>query len=380
MTIEFAQSARSSIGIEWELALVDQKTGELANAAGDVLRDLRRADGKDHPQIVSELLQNTVELVSGVHTRVSDAVTELSRLLDDLRTIAAARNVVPIASGTHPFGQWFDQPVTDKERYHKLIERTQWWGRNMLIWGVHVHVGLDDVDKALPIVAGMLRFFPHLLALSASSPFWGGVDTGYASNRSLMFQQLPTAGLPYEQIRTWSDYERYVDDELSTGIIEDQTEVRWDVRPSATWGTVEVRFCDSTSTAAELAGIAALVHCLVDDLAQKLDDGESLAELPPWFVRENKWRAARYGLDATIIIDSEGRQRSVADDIAALIARLEPVSHRLGCAAELSSLHGIIADGGSSARQRKAAAESNGDLTVVVAQLARELGQRPRNF
>ncbi|WP_167131537.1 glutamate--cysteine ligase [Paramicrobacterium chengjingii] len=373
MTIEFAKSARSSIGIEWELALVNQKTGDLANAAGDVLDDLRQSDGRDHPQIVSELLQNTVELVSGVHTRVSDAVEELSTLLNEVRAVAAARNVVPIAAGTHPFGQWFDQPVTDKERYHKLIERTQWWGRNMLIWGVHVHVGLDDVDKALPIVSGMLQYFPHLLALSASSPFWGGVDTGYASNRSLMFQQLPTAGIPYEQIRTWGDYERYVNDELATGIIEDQTEVRWDVRPSATWGTVEVRFCDSTSTAAELAGIAALVHCLVDDLAQRLDEGKHLEDLQPWFVRENKWRAARYGLDATIIVDRAGRQRPVADDIATLISRLEPVATRLECAAELHSLRDIIAHGGSSIRQRNAAAGAHGDLTAVVAQLAREL-------
>lgn len=373
MTIEFAKSARSSIGIEWELALVNQTTGDLANAAGDVLDDLRQSDGCDHPQIVSELLQNTVELVSGVHTRVPDAVEELSTLLDEVRAVAAARNVVPIAAGTHPFGQWFDQPVTDKERYHKLIERTQWWGRNMLIWGVHVHVGLDDVDKALPIVSGMLQYFPHLLALSASSPFWGGVDTGYASNRSLMFQQLPTAGIPYEQIRTWGDYERYVNDELATGIIEDQTEVRWDVRPSATWGTVEVRFCDSTSTAAELAGIAALVHCLVDDLAQRLDEGEHLDDLQPWFVRENKWRAARYGLDATIIVDRAGRQRPVADDIAGLISRLEPVAFRLECVAELQSVRDIIAHGGSSTRQRNTAALAHGDLTAVVAQLALEL-------
>ncbi|MCW4459329.1 glutamate--cysteine ligase [Microbacterium sp. MPKO10] len=376
MTIEFARSARSSIGLEWELALVDEHTGQLANAAGDVLADLRRTDGREHAQIVSELLQNTVELVSGVHSRVSDAVDELRALLDELRTVAAARGVVPIGAGTHPFGQWFDQPVTDKERYHKLIERTQWWGRNMLIWGVHVHVGLDDVSKAMPTVAGMLRYFPHLLALSSSSPFWGGVDTGYASNRSLMFQQLPTAGLPYEQIRTWGDYERYVEDELATEIIEDQTEVRWDVRPSARWGTVEVRFCDSTSTPGELAAIAALVHCLVDDLSQRIDDGRPLPELQPWFVRENKWRAARYGLDATIIVDAEGTQRPVADDIAAHLDRLEPVARRLGCAAELTSIGDIISSGGSSTRQRRIADEAHGDLTAVVAHLARELKER----
>ncbi|GAB2513509.1 glutamate--cysteine ligase [Paramicrobacterium agarici] len=373
MTIEFARSARSSIGIEWELALVDQATGELTNAAGDVLGDLQRSDGHEHPQIVSELLQNTVELVSGVHSSAPGAVAELAGLLAELRSVAAARGVSPIAAGAHPFGQWFNQPVTDKERYHKLIERTQWWGRNMLIWGVHVHVGLDHVDKAMPVVAGMLRYFPHILALSASSPFWGGVDTGYASNRSLMFQQLPTAGLPYEQIRTWSDYERYVADELATGIIEDQTEVRWDVRPSARWGTVEVRFCDSISTMSELASVAALVHCLVDDLAQRLEDRLPVEELQPWFVRENKWRAARYGLEATIIVDRNGTQRAVTDDITRHVERLEPVAERLGCTAELASIRDMIANGGSSDRQRRVAASTNGELSAVVEHLSREI-------
>lgn len=373
MALEFASSARSSIGLEWEVALVDQITGELVNAASDILRELQSPAGREHPQIVSELLQNTVELESGVHRDVPSAVAELTGLLDDLRRVADARGVSPIGAGTHPFGQWFDQPVTDKERYHKLIERTQWWGRNMLIWGVHVHVGIEDVRKAMPIVSGMLTYFPHVLALSSSSPFWGGVDTGYASNRSLMFQQLPTAGLPYEQVRTWSDFERYVDDELITGIIEDPTEVRWDVRPSATWGTVEVRFCDSTSTAKELGTVAAFIHCLVEELSQRLDSGHEIEALQPWFVRENKWRAARYGLDATIIVDRNGQQRRVADDIRRIADRLLPIAESLGCSQELSAVDELISHGGSCTRQRRVATAADGDLSQVVRHLVREL-------
>ncbi|SEC57530.1 carboxylate-amine ligase [Paramicrobacterium humi] len=377
MSIEFAKSERSSVGIEWELALVDQASGDLVNAATEILDELSAEGESEHPQIVSELLQNTVELVSSVHRSVPDAVAELTALVDMVRRVTEPRGIEPVAAGSHPFAQWFDQPVTNKERYHKLIERTRWWGRNMLIWGVHVHVGVDSVDKAMPIVGGMLAYYPHLLALSASSPFWAGVDTGYASNRSLMFQQLPTAGLPYEQLRTWQDYERYVADEVTTGIVEDHTEVRWDVRPSPTWGTVEVRFCDCTSSPAELAAVAALIHCLVDDLSQRLDDGETIVPLQPWFVRENKWRAARYGLEATVIVDRAGTQRPVVEDIRDEVARLAPVAERLGCAAELRSVLEILETGASYQRQREVAAAAGGDLAPVVSHLARELRTGP---
>lgn len=373
MEIEFAKSERSSIGIEWELALVDRASGDLVNAAAEVLDELSEEGASEHPQIVSELLQNTVELVSSVHGNVPDAVSEMVALVEELRQVTEPRGIDPIAVGSHPFAQWYDQPVTNKERYHKLIERTQWWGRNMLIWGVHVHVGIDSVDKAMPIVSGMLNYYPHLLALSASSPFWAGVDTGYASNRSLMFQQLPTAGLPAEQVKNWADFERYVDDEVATGIVEDHTEVRWDVRPSPHWGTVEVRFCDCTSTPRELAAVAALIHCLVDDLSERLDNGEQIVPLQPWFVRENKWRAARYGLEATVIVDRNGTQRPVVEDIREQVTRLASVSERLGCADELASVLEILDAGASYQRQREVAEASGGDLAPVVAHLSREL-------
>jgi carboxylate-amine ligase len=195
-----------------------------------------------------------------------------------------------MCAGTHPFAQWFDQKPTPSERYEHLLERTQWWGRQMLIWGVHVHVGIESRDKVLPILNGLLTFYPHLQALSASSPFWGGVATGYASNRALMFQQLPTAGLPWQMSR-WSDYEGYVDDLVTTDIIRDYTEVRWDIRPSPHWGTVEMRACDGVSTATELGALAAVIHCLVERMSTQLDEGEVPLALQPWFVRENKWRA-----------------------------------------------------------------------------------------
>ena len=372
MGMEFAPSARSTVGIEWEVALVDSATGDLVPLAAEVLDSLRADDGSPHPQITGELLLNTIELVSGVHTNVAGAVADVVAQLDEVRAITEPRGVGVICSGSHPFSQWYEQEITDKPRYHRLIDRTQWWGRNMMIWGIHVHVGIEDRAKVMPILNGMLTYIPHLQALSASSPFWAGVDTGYASNRALMFQQLPTAGQPW-MLPDWEAWERYVDDMTVTGIIEDATEVRWDIRPSPRWGTIEVRVCDGVSTQQELGAIAALIHCLVEWMSTALDSGEDVPTMPPWFVRENKWRAARYGLGARVILDAAGAERPVTDDIRRLIDVLSPVAERLGCLPELLQLNLILGHGASYQRQLKVAEAHGGSLPAVVEALSREL-------
>ncbi|WP_395242878.1 glutamate--cysteine ligase [Agromyces sp. MMS24-K17] len=384
MQIGYARSERSTVGIEWELAIVDRATGELASVADRVLADLADEtaatgvgaasgpDGEPLPHVTQELLTNTVELVSGVHRRVDGAVADLQAQVERVRAVLdRIGDYELLCAGSHPYSQWYDQTLTDKPRYHKLIERTRWWGRNMMIWGIHVHVGVDDRDKALPILDGLLAYIPHLQALSASSPYWAGVETGYASNRALMFQQLPTAGLPYP-LADWAAYERYVDDLVRTGVIDDHSEVRWDIRPSPKWGTIEVRVCDGVSTAAEIGAIAALVQCLVDWMAERLDQGDTLPVLQPWYVRENKWRAARYGLDAEIITDVAGTERLVTDDLRDLVTTLVPVAERLGCEVELQSVRRMLDAGASYQRQLRVAAAADGDLTAVVAHLARE--------
>ncbi|MCS5499028.1 glutamate--cysteine ligase [Cnuibacter physcomitrellae] len=372
MKIDFAPSERSTLGIEWEVAMVDRTTGDLVSVATEVLTALQGPDGEPHPQITNELLLNTVELVSGVHHRVSDAVDDLQGQLAEVRAITDPLDVELMCAGSHPFGQWYDQEVTDKERYHKLIDRTQWWGRNMMIWGIHVHVGIDAADKALPIVDSLLNYYPHLQALSASSPFWGGVRTGYASNRALMFQQLPTAGLPY-QFGAWANYEEYVDDLVRTGVISDHSEVRWDVRPSPKWGTVEMRACDGLSSPEEIGAVAAFIQCLVDDMSERLDAGEDLPTMQPWYVRENKWRAARYGMEAEIILNAAGDEKLVTDAVRRELARLAPVAERLGCSAELGNVELILSQGASYQRQLAVAEANGGSLQAVVSSLTREL-------
>ncbi len=377
MKIEFAQSAQSTLGVEWELALVDGTSGELVSVANEVLRGVSAnhpelQDDDEHPHIKQELLLNTVELVTGVCATVEEAKQDLSRSLAAVREVTDPLGVEVFCAGSHPFSAPRAQQVTDKERYAKLIDRTQWWGKQMVIYGVHVHVGLDHREKALPVVDGLTNYFPHFQALSASSPFWGGEDTGYASQRALMFQQLPTAGLPFH-FDDWSGYESYVQDMFTTGVIDAVNEIRWDIRPVSSLGTVEMRVCDGLSTLQDVGAVAALTQCLVHEFSATLDAGGRIPTMQPWHIQENKWRAARYGLDAVIILDAAGREQLVTEHLVEVLNRLEPVAARLGCSTELADVEEILRRGAGCQRQRRIAEENDGDLRAVVLDVVRQL-------
>jgi carboxylate-amine ligase len=303
---------------------------------------------------------------------VDEAVDDLTHTLGLVRHLADDLGVDLYSAGTHPFGDWSAQQLTPGQRYAELIERTQWWGRQMLIWGVHVHVGVRSRDHVFPIISSLLSQLPHLQALSASSPLWAGTDTGYASTRAMLYQQLPTAGLPY-QFAAWEEFESFVAQQEKTRVIECLKDLRWDIRPSPRFGTIEVRVCDGVSTLREMRALTALTHCLVVDLEDRLVSGETLPTLLPWQVRENKWRAARYGLDAKIIVDSDCRERELTDDLEDLLCRLEPVARRLRCTSDLAAVANIPLVGASYERQRKVAAESGNDLVAVVDSVVRGL-------
>ena len=374
MAVEFRSSPRPTVGVEWEFALVDRVTRDLSNSASELFDEVHAHESAviDESRLHKELLRNTIEVVTGICETVPEAVADLVDTTRVVRRAADRLGVDLYAAGTHPFAQWSTQLLTPGPRYEELINRTQWWGRQMLIWGVHVHVGVPHRAHVLPIVSSLLNHFPHLQALSASSPMWSGTDTGYASNRAMMFQQLPTAGLPF-QFQTWEEYEGFVADQMHTGVIDHLNDIRWDVRPSPHHGTVEVRICDGVPTVRELAGLVALTHCLVVDLTRRLEAGEQLPVMPPWHVQENKWRAARYGLDAEIILDAAGNERLVTDDLADLLERLTPLARDLGCEPELASVAAIPQVGASYQRQRKVAAETGGDLVAVVDAVVNEL-------
>jgi glutamate---cysteine ligase / carboxylate-amine ligase len=365
--INFARSPRPTIGVEWEFALVDAQTRDLSNEATAVIAEIG-----ENPRVHKELLRNTVEVVSGICECTAEAMEDLRNTLGPARRVVRARGMELFCAGAHPFARWSSQKLTDAPRYAELIKRTQWWGRQMLIWGVHVHIGISSAHKVMPIMTSLLQYYPHLLALSASSPWWVGEDTGYASNRAMMFQQLPTAGLPF-QFQTWAEFEGFVYDQKKTGIIDQVDEVRWDIRPSPRLGTLEVRICDGVSNLRELSALVALTHCLVVDLDRRLEADESLPTMPPWHVQENKWRAARYGLDAVIILDADSNERLVTEDLVDVVTRLEPVAKSLGCSTELAAVFDICRDGASYQRQRRVAEEHDGDLRAVVDALVAEL-------
>jgi carboxylate-amine ligase len=369
--IDFHGSPEPTLGVEWEFALVDKTSRDLSNTASELFA----AAGPrlaNPARLHKELLRNTVEVVTGVNHTVGEAVAELRRTLETVVPVADELGVDLYGGGTHPFASWDRQQLTEGHRYEELINRTQWWGRQMLIWGVHVHVGMPVQERVMPVLSSLLNQYPHLLALSGSSPIWAGTDTGYASNRAMMFQQLPTAGLPF-QFERWSEFERFAEDQLVTGVIEELSEIRWDLRPATHLGTLENRVCDGLSNFDDLTGLVALMHCLVVDLDTRLAAGECLPTLPPWHVQENKWRAARYGLDAIVILDADNQERLVTVDLADLVERLAPVADRLGCTDELALVSDIPARGASYQRQRAVAERTGGDLVAVVDSVVTEL-------
>lgn len=368
MKLAFAATDPETIGVEWELALVDAATLELTPAASRALDAVE--DPKSGP-IRREYLTSMVELVTGVHTSVADALADLSGSLAELRRLLGD-DVLPVGVGAHPFSLAAEQTHFDSPRYRTVSEKNGWWGRQMVTMGTHVHIGVEHEAKILPITTGLATFCPFFIALSGSSPYWQGEDTSFASNRTMLFQQLHTNGLPIP-MDTWEEFGRYADDLEAVGMISAMGEIRWDVRPS-TFGTVENRLSDSIPTLAELGAIAALTQCTAAWLSHELEQGRPLPRLAPWFLQENKWRAARYGVDAEIVTsDPVNRVQVLSSRLNHWLDRFEPFGRRLGCAEELAYCATLAANGPSYAQQRATFA-ATGDLREVVRRLAADTG------
>ncbi|MBX6390973.1 MAG: glutamate--cysteine ligase [Frankia sp.] len=373
MHIPFSSSPRTSLGIEWELELVDLRTRQLRGAATEILDELVQKVGEeDAAKAKHELYESTIEVITGVCDTVPQALADLTGTIDVLRGLAERRGIGLMCSGTHPFSHYSGQVISENERYFRLVDQMQWLAHRMLIFGVHVHVGVRSPDKAFPIVNALMAYIPHFLALSASSPYWLGQDTGLASSRSKVFESLPTAGLPY-QLANWDQFERFMATLISSGTIETIREVWWDIRPHPNFGTVELRICDGLPTLEEVGAVAALTQSLVDRMNTQLDRGYTLPVPSRWVVQENKWRAARFGLDAEILVDDRGTTRPVRGELLDLVDDLLPVARRLGCASELAAVPRIIEAGASYERQRAAARRAEGDLVAVVDTLLGEM-------
>jgi carboxylate-amine ligase len=380
MPIHFASSAGPSLGVEMELAIIDPDSRELVKGAHELLIEMGEGHEEGiHPKAKAELLQSTIEIITGICKSVAEARADLTTTLDEVTGYTERRGLLLMCAGSHPFSDPVHQEITPNARYRRLVEETQWPARQMQIFGIHVHVGVRSGEKAIAMVNALSAYIPHFLALSASSPYWMGQDTGLASIRSKVFEGLPTAGPPW-QLNGWAQFERFMDTLITARTITTIREVWWDIRPHPGFGTVELRVCDGIPTMREVAVMAALSQCLVHRFDMLIDRGYTLPVPKAWVVRENKWRAARHGIDASIIVDDNGATVPLRDAVAELVDELTPIARRLGCVAEVTDALGILERGPSYIRQREVVA-AGGSLADVVDSLVAELrsdGPLPR--
>ncbi|UDY36904.1 glutamate--cysteine ligase [Dermatobacter hominis] len=379
MAIEFRTSPTTTLGVELELGLVDRGSRELVNAASEVLARLAgggpgtgaaaRGEGDEppeHPKVKHELFESTLEVITGINDTVDAAVADLTGTLGEVGGALAAgdSDLGLIASGTHPFSRWADLKVSPADRYRELIERIGWPARRLAIHGTHVHVGVRSGEMAVAVTNGLAVQLPLFLALSASSPYWEGHDTGLCSARTKIFESLPTAGLP-PGLDGWDDFQEFMGTLLTAGAINSIREVWWDVRPHPDFGTVELRMCDALQSMDEVRAIVALAQCSVADLQARAAAGEPTATVRDWVIRENKWLAARHGIDAEIITDDRGSRRPARELVAEEVDRLAPIADELGCAGDLA-LVGRILRHGSGAERQRAVLAGGGDHRDVV--------------
>ena len=369
MAITFQGSVGPTLGIEVELQVIDRDTRQLAPAATELIAEL--SGDEPHPKVKHELLESTIEIITGICTTVGEARRDLEATLAEVVPLVEQRNLALICAGSHPFSNWWEQVITPGDRYATLMDDFQWAGRRLQIFGIHFHVGVQSGRKAIAILNALASYIPHFLALSASSPYWGGYDTGLASARSKVFEALPTAGLPY-LLGSWEEFERFMSTLVSANAIHSVREVWWDIRPHPGFGTIELRICDGIPNFDELASLAALAQCLVAQLDSLDERGYKLPVPRDWIVRQNKWRAARYGIDAEIITDEHGTLLPIRQAVLHTVEELTPIARRLGCADELAGVLDILRDGPSYERQRGIVSEG-GSLVDVVDSLVREL-------
>lgn len=374
MAISWNPSRGATIGVEWELQLVDTSTRMLRQDAREVLAALPGlTEEGEHPKIRHELMQSTIEVVTGICSTVSEVKDDLSATIAQLERITGRRGTMLACAGTHPVSDWRDAKMAPIQRYAELVEQMQWLARRIQTFGVHVHVGIRDGSKAIPIVNALAAYLPHFLALTASSPYWNGQDTGLASSRAIVFGGLPTSGPP-QPLTDWTEFEEYMDTLLRAGTIRSIKEVWWDIRPHPDFGTVEIRMFDGVPTLREIGMTAALSQSLVQLLDTQLDRGYKLPTPPAWVVRDNKWRATRYGLDAIVITDDSGSTAPLRDELYELTRELQPVADRLGCGPELGVVTEVLDSGASYERQRAIVA-SGGGLGDVVDALVTEFAE-----
>ena len=337
-----------TIGVEEEYLLVDKDSLDLAPAPEGLMEACK---AELEGQVSPEFLNCQIEIGTTVCKTVDDARQDLKRLRATVARVAGQFNLAPIAASCHPFSDWRQQHHTDKQRYNELRDDLAGVVRRMLICGMHVHVGIDSADQRVDLMNQLKYFLPHLLALSCSSPFWQGEDTGLSCYRLTVFDNLPRTGLP-PRMEGWGEFERSVDAMTNVGVIEDASKIWWDLRPSSRFPTIESRVCDVSPRLETALTLAALTQALTRMLWRLATHNQRWRLYDNFLISENRWRAQRYGISAGLI--DWGRREIVpfdelADEMIALVAE---DAEALGCLREIENMRAIVANGNSADQQR----------------------------
>ena len=365
---KFGSGDLYTLGVEEEYMLLDPESFDLVQHIETVLDAIQGDELAD--RLNPELMQSVLEIATPVCETAADVMRELTTLRGYVCDVARGQGLRVGSAGTHPFSLFERQRITAKDRYRVLIDQLQYVARRELIFGMHIHVAVDDPDKAIQVVNGLLLQLGPLLALSASSPFWRGEPTGLASSRQIVFSAFPRSGPP-PRFRDYADYAEVVGQLERTGCIADYTHIWWDIRPHPKWGTVEVRICDAVTRLEDAVAIAAYCQSLVKLLCEQVEAGE---EIPTWhriLTSENKWLAARYGLDAPLMdLLTGSRIRVPASKLVRRTLReLEPHARELGCERELEGIRELLGRGNSAERQLRVF-NANRDVVEVVRAIA----------
>lgn len=355
-----------TIGIEEEYLLVDRETRDLCAEPPPAM--MAECEKRLTDQVSPEFLRAQIEVGTRVCRSIAEARTDLSRLRATVADVAALHGLAPIAAATHPFADWHDQKHTDKERYNVLARDLQALARRLVICGLHVHLGIEDEDLRIDLMGQARYFMPHLLALSASSPFWGGLETGLMSYRLSVFDGLPRTGIP-DLFESYGEYQRLVGQMVSANLIDDASKLWWDVRPSARFPTLEMRICDVCTRLDDAITIAAIYVCLIRMLYRLRQGNQRWRIYPRTLIDENRWLAQRHGPDGELVDFGKGEQVPYPELLEEIVELVREDAEALGCVAEVERARDIVARGTSAQSQLavyRAALEAGADTAEAL--------------
>jgi carboxylate-amine ligase len=364
----YGKSDPYTLGVEEEYMLLDGETFDLVQHVDTVLA---ATSGHElESRINPELMQSVLEIATPVCHTAADVEAELRKLRGFVCDLARERGMRVGSAGTHPFSLFERQRITARDRYRNLVDQMQYVARRELIFGMHVHVAVDDAEKAIQVVNGLLVHVPMLLALSANSPFWRGEPTGLSSSRQMVFAAFPRSGPP-PRFDNYAEYAEVVGQLEKTGCIADYTHIWWDIRLHPRLGTIEIRICDAVTRVEEAVALTAYCQALVKHFCERHERGEQIPSYHRILTTENKWLAARYGLEAPVMDLATGRRNrvSVAQLVRRTLKELEPHARELGSERELEGVREILSRGNGSDRQLRIF-NANRDIVEVVSEIA----------